>query len=358
MKVLVAVLNWGLGHATRCVPLIRTLTAQGLQVIVASDGEALDMLRCEFPALPYYQLPAYDIRYSRSASGLPWQLLQQLPRLYRVIHQEHRLITQIVRQEHVQLIISDNRYGAYHSAVRSVWLGHQLRLIMPHGWQWLSGAVNAVHQRLLGHFHEYWVPDIPGSKFSGTLSLIDKPVCYTGVLSRFSPQVGQPAQVYPVVAVLSGPEPQRSILEEKLRAQLPLLPVRSLLVRGVKGEGKIRHHQNYDETDFLSSEPLNQWLSHAGLIVARSGYSTIMDLAMLGKRALLIPTPGQPEQEYLAMRAAANRWAMIQSQQELSLLQAWNRLADAPRFPVQHHTINLLEGLIANIINQHEEVYP
>lgn len=357
MKVLVAVLNWGLGHAARCVPLIRALTSKGLHIIVASDGEALHLLRSEFPALPYYELPSYNVRYARSASGLPWQIWKQLPHFNRVIHQEKRLIAEIVNKEQVQLIISDNRYGAYHAEAKSVWLGHQLQLILPQRWQWLSGITNAIHRRLLRHFHAYWVPDLPGSKFSGALSSFNKPVSYTGVLSRFHTQVPMPEKKYPVVAVLSGPEPQRSLLEEKLRAQLPQLPVRSLLVRGVKGNGKIRSHQNYDETDFLIAQQLNQWLYHADWVIARSGYSTMMDLAILGKKALLIPTPGQPEQEYLASRAAGNRWAMVQSQDELSLLQAWDQLAKSPSFPIERHNGNLLEDLISELIYQHEKVY-
>lgn len=357
MAVLIAVLNWGLGHASRCVPLIRSLTARGLRVIIASDGEALYLLRSEFPALPYYELPAYGVRYSRSAAGLPWSMLKQLPRLNRAIHTEHRLVDQIIRKEQVQLIISDNRYGAYHPAVRSVWLGHQLQLLLPRQWRWLAKITNAMHHRFLSCFHEHWVPDLPGSQLSGVLSAYNKPVRYTGVLSRFYTEVPLPEKVYPVVAVLSGPEPQRTLLEEILRAQLPLLPVRALLVRGVKGDGTIRHLQNHDETDFLTAYPLNQLLRYAELVVARSGYSTIMDLAVLGKKALLVPTPGQPEQEYLATRVAANHWAMVQPQHGLSLLRAWNNLPAAPRFPAVANDTEMLESIISNLINRHEKVY-
>lgn len=357
MNVLVAVLNWGLGHAARCVPVIQALLSKDCRVIIASDGEALQLLRLEFPALPYYQLPSYKIRYSRTAAGLPWQLLKQAPYLKKSIQREHQRVSEIVGKENIQIIISDNRYGAYHPHIRSVWLGHQLQLIMPRGWQWLSRPINALHRTLLRHFHEYWVPDEPGSKFSGALSLFDKPVRYTGLLSRFSAQLPPPEKVYPVMAVLSGPEPQRTILEEKLRNQLPLLPVRSLLVRGIQGSNLIRDLEGYDEVDFLSAKPLNRLLCHAEMIIARCGYSTIMDLAVIGRKALLIPTPGQPEQEYLAARIASNAWAMVQPQDELSVLQAWNNLRYAPVFPSEGQTPGLLKGLIFDIINQHEEVY-
>lgn len=357
MKVLVAVLNWGLGHAARCVPVIRLLIQSGYKVVIASDGDALHLLHKEFPLLPFYELPPYAIHYSRTGAGLPWRMMIQLPRLKMVIAEEHRLIGEIVRKENVHVILSDNRYGAYHAAVKSVWLGHQLQLLMPRGWKWLSGPVNTVHRKMLGRFQEYWVPDEPGLVLSGALSQFDKKVRYTGVLSRFSPQVFPSGKEYEVVAVLSGPEPQRTLLENKLRVQLPRLPVRSLLVRGLAGEEKIRQNESFDEADFLGSHCLNALLCKAVMVVARSGYSTLMDLSILGKKALFIPTPGQPEQEYLARRAEKQGWALVQNQYELSVLTAWKNLDAISGLPAVYPSGLLQEAIDTLSYRFYEKVY-
>ncbi|MCS6973864.1 MAG: hypothetical protein N2044_03110 [Cyclobacteriaceae bacterium] len=355
-KVLVAVLNWGLGHAARCVPLIRALIDNGIRVVVASDGDALRLLRAELPLLTYHELPSYAIRYSRTAAGMPWRLIMQLPHVMKTISEEHQLINELVRKEKIHFIISDNRYGAYHPTIPSVWLGHQLHLIMPGGWTWLSGTVNRLHTNLINRFGAHWVPDLPGSPLSGRLSAFEKPVAYTGILSRFTVLDSLPDTSYAVVVVLSGPEPQRTLLEQKIRMQLPALPVRSLLVRGVPGNDLVRAKENYDEVDFLTARPLNRVLAAAALVVARSGYSTIMDLCALGKKALLIPSPGQAEQQYLAELAMTRKFALVQQQDELSLSQAWSQLSMISGFPL-YKPDDRLQRLIHQAILEHETVY-
>ncbi len=346
-KVLVAVLNWGLGHAARSVPVIKELLRQNCEVIVGSDGAALNLLRFEFPQLRFVALPAYGVSYAATAGGMVWSLARQMPRLVRIVKQELKLVTTLVENEKINLIISDNRYGAYHAAVYSVWLGHQLQLPVPQGWSWLSPAINRLHIRYLKHFNDYWVPDLPGAPLSGQLSASVLPVQYIGPLSRFDGPLVPPQQLYRVVAVLSGPEPQRTLLEKALRLQLSSLPVRSLLVRGVGIDQRIRQGQYFDEADFMPGSCLGPLLYHADFIVSRSGYSTVMDLSYLNKPALCIPTPGQPEQEYLARRLAAGGHVFIQLQHNINLTTAWSKRHTLNPWNYEHNPVLLSHAVSA-----------
>jgi len=354
-RVLVAVLNWGLGHATRSIPVVRELLQQQCEVVLASDGAALELLRQEFPQLEACSYPPYNIRYATAAWQLPWVLARQLPGILRTIEAEQKLTRKLVVEKDIRLIISDNRYGVYHPSVTSVWLGHQLQLLMPAGWQWAAGALNKVHNRLLDKFDEFWVPDYARSLLTGRLSSSNRPVQYVGVLSRFRAPVPPPERPYPLVAVLSGPEPQRTLLENALRRQLALLPVHGLLVRGTGTNSHIRTANGYDEVDFMPTEPLNRLMYHARLVVARSGYSTIMDLCRLGKSALLIPTPGQPEQQYLATSLAQAGYFNIQQQHQLNLIEAWNQHHNLPK-PKFPETTKLLTHAIERVVQTNSNV--
>jgi hypothetical protein len=334
MKIFVGILNWGLGHATRSVPIIRALLTRNAEVHIGSDGLALTLLRQEFPHIRCIELPSYNIRYSRYAWQMPVTLLLQVPGMYAVMKEEHRLMQNLSGSERYDLIISDNRYGIYHPEHHSVWLGHQLSMARVGIWTFLSPLFDLLHHRLLHSFSGWWVPDLPGSVLSGSLSHTHLPVNYVGLLSRFRPDVDPPETIYPIVVLLSGPEPQRSLLEEKIRKQLPALPVRSLLIRGVNGTSRIHSRAGYDEADFADKNMLNRFLRFASLVVCRSGYSTIMDLCCLGKKALFIPTPGQPEQEYLARRFASQGVALMQKQHRIDLGDAWNQLDRISGFDV------------------------
>ncbi len=349
-KVLVAVLNWGLGHATRSIPVIGELLNQNCEVMLASDGPALDLLRQEFPGLRAVELPPYNIRYAATAHAFPFVLAAQAPRLLRTIAEERKYTARLVKQENIKLIISDNRYGVSHPSVHSLWLGHQLHLLMPHGWRWLSPMINFLHSRYLNPFHSFWVPDLPGSVLSGVMSKAGFPVRYVGLLSRFNIQVPPPEKPYQVVAVLSGPEPQRSILENALRRQLEQNRLHTLLVRGSGNSSHIVASKGFDVVDFLPARRLNAYMLHAGLIVARSGYSTIMDLCRLNRKALLIPTPGQPEQEYLASKLAGTGCVMVQHQNRLNLAEAWHRRHELVPFNIPDHHGQLLAQAVQTVL--------
>lgn len=292
-RVLYGVLNWGLGHATRSSVLIHALQDEGFEVILASDGAAGDWLQEEFPHLEYRPLPEYDIQYSSSNRQWP-TLLAQLPKMAKAAKLEHALLKVWVEELEPCGIISDNRLGFYHAKVPSVYLSHQLRpLVGP-----FSGIAGRMHQFYFRHYDQIWVPDHADLKISGALSRSRKPFEFTGLLSALKTKPD--AEASQILIILSGPEPQRSILERKLFEQADALPKDTILVRGINGACPDRYSQRFKVYDRLGREDLSLLLQKADVVISRSGYSSIMDYIHLGKRALLVPTPGQSEQEYLA----------------------------------------------------------
>ena len=356
MKILLAPLNWGLGHASRCIPLVQRLLDEGHEVVLAGDGESLTLLRKHFPKLRYTYLAPLNLRYSKGSRQV-WAMIKALPQLFFWSLKDHALLKAILREEHFDQIISDNRFGLYlnqkskiHTAsadrkknqkCETVYITHQLHIMLPKGWRWLEPLVARLHARIYTRFNKVWIPDYedPDQCLAGELShpytlnikhstLIE----YIGPLSRFpsNPLTTNPLTQYDIVAVLSGLEPHRSLLEKDIIARYQDSAERVLIVQGLMHRPNTRIKRgNITIVPYLSDDELAAALKGAKHIIARSGYSTIMDLHALGllsnspkdgltaKRSNsvavqqrsgqlveLIPTPGQPEQEYLAKRIA------------------------------------------------------
>ncbi|MFN0173342.1 MAG: glycosyltransferase [Saprospiraceae bacterium] len=334
--VLVAALNWGLGHAARCVPLVKALERLSAKVILASDGAALNLLKAEFPHLPVYQLPSYRIRYQ--TDSMVWNIARQMPRIIYAIRAEQWATERLVREHDITGIISDNRYGCFSTRAHSVILTHQIHLRVPNAaLQWVA---NQVLQRALRKFDSIWVPDTATEpSLSGELShppLKGFDIKYLGLLSRFSknqepfipptrprqPRPGRQAgPTGKVAVVLSGPEPQRTYLEQMLLEQALELPHKFVFVKGKTSANE--HHivsENIEVISYLTTSDLFQLLLSSQAVVCRAGYSSIMDLAALGgKKAILIPTPGQTEQEYLGDFFAKQGSFLCQKQAEVDL---------------------------------------
>lgn len=349
--VLVAVLNWGLGHATRCHVLIEALVARGCRVSLASDGSALQLLRTEWPTLPTFPLPPWNVRYPTPSMIFNMGLL--LPRLWRAIRAEHRALLQLHRQHHFDFIISDNRYGCYLPDRPSVLMTHQLFPRSP--WRQAESLLHHLLHYLIGRFDECWVPDHPEPPgLSGALShgATTLPVRYVGLLSRMSP-CRTPAPTQHLIAVVSGPEPQRTRFEKQLLKQWIALPLDGVLVQGLPGRSKREVvRPGLKRVSFLPKGPLNQLICESEVVVCRSGYSSLMDLAATRARALLVPTPGQTEQIYLAEQMARTGRAVMQSQCALDLYAGWQRARRLPGFPAMPATRPLLESAIAALLSR------
>ncbi len=312
-KVIVAPLNWGWGHATRCIPILRELIAMQLTPVIACDGDALKFLQQEFPTLETITLASYNIQYKRF---IKLGMLLNAPCIVKAIYKEHISIKNYVKahKDEVCAIISDNRFGVYVKGVKSVYITHQLNMRLG----MLSFVANKIHQYCIAKHAECWVPDEYGSLFSGNLSKSKNiKAHYVGVLSRFKPKT-TPIK-YDILVLLSGIEGQRVALENRIVAQLQAYKGRILLVRGTFAKTKTVFPKHVKVVDYLLSDALEEALQQSKLVVSRSGYSTVMDLAKLNKQMFLIPTPGQTEQEYLATYLQQKNIAMGCSEKEFTL---------------------------------------
>lgn len=316
--ILVTPLNWGLGHASRCIPIIDSLLAQGHQVSIASDGRALALLQKEYPNLNSYKLPGYNVRYDKT--GMIWTIAKQLPKISAAVFKEKKVIQKIVKSANIDIIISDNRYGCRSKFCKNIFITHQINIAIPN--RRLEIITNKINHHFINLFDQVWIPDFAGNNnLAGKLSKNNQGYNYLGPLSRFKRKKVNKA--YDLIAVLSGPEPQRSILESKIIAQLGQLNLTALIVQGkTEQQETFVINAHIKVVSFLTSKALNEVILQSDIVIARSGYSTIMDLVALGKKAILIPTPGQTEQEYLAQRLLEQGRFYFQTQEQLNIKEA------------------------------------
>jgi len=332
-RTLICVLDWGLGHASRSLALAGVLERGGEKPSFASSGRALVFLKTERPDLICHELPAYNVTYP--TRSMPLNVALQLPRWLRTIWRERGCIRRLVASGAVDRVVSDNRFGCYTEAVPSIFLTHQLHPITG------NRLVSRIYRAWLQRFDGFWVPDHEAAerRVSGQLSAGHgyKNVRYIGPLSRLrgtsslTPPVAG-LDVSPglsVLMVLSGPEPMRTRLEDILLRQLPDLPGEHVLIRGLPGGAPAVPDPpaNLTVHAFADAEMLERLIPAARHIVCRSGYSTLMDVFALvpGNNLILVPTPGQTEQVYLAERMRERvgcRAAFIQEKLDLSVLPA------------------------------------
>lgn len=345
---MVAPLNWGLGHASRCIPVIDALIKYDFQPILAGDGESLELLRKEFPELKYYKLPSTEVVYSEKGSLLKFKLLSQIPKVVNSGHHEKKKVDEIHQIESLSGIISDNRFGVRSDKIPSVYMTHQIQV--------LSGVTTRLtsryHQKIISKFTECWVPDFESNDLAGQLSQPGNKslrLKYIGPLSRF---VHHPQKkVWDIVAVLSGPEPQRSILEKKIQRELIGCSEKSLIIQGtLDNKQTIRTEGNLTIVNFMLHQELQEAIEQAKVILSRSGYSTVMDLNVLKAKAFFIPTPGQFEQEYLASYLKKKGYADF-SDQESFHLGMLNNIGDYDGFKHKKTSKNNFNRSLFDVFN-------
>ena len=342
IKILISPLDWGLGHATRCVPIIKELINQKCEVCIAAAGAQKMLLQEEFPYLSVVELPGYGVKYGKNRALTILRLIFTFPKILIRIKQENRWLRQFIALQQPDAIISDNRYGLHAPGLPSIIITHQLRIRSPFG-TWIDDRLQKLNYRAIGKFSRCWIPDEEGplslaGKLSHPYKLPAIPTRYIGWLSRLevSPQTAagpkKNAGLSPLLILLSGPEPQRTILEQKVLQQVPSYPGPITLIRGLpdKSSPALQAPSNITIHDHLPAGPLAALIQQAEFVLCRAGYSTVMDLAKLGTKAILIPTPGQTEQEYLGAWLAERRFALCIQQKDFSLPKA---MAAARKFP-------------------------
>lgn len=306
MKILICPLNWGLGHATRCVPLIRKFMNEGHEVVIAVDGFPLELLKQQFPSFQFIELPSYRVRYSSGKSQIP-AMLGNLPFIAFGVYKEHRWLQRLIKTEHFDQIISDNRFGLWNKNLNSVYITHQLMIKMPTSLKFLEPIAWYLHRAFILRYNECWIPDSEGDEnLSGDLShLYPFPPNYrfVGVLSRFQGLENTPPSTdFDVVAIVSGIEPQRSIFENQITERFRNSDKNVLILRGKPQQNTVTEKSgNITLVSHLEDKQLAAILKGTDKIICRSGYSGIMDLKTLNclHKTEFSPTPGQTEQEYL-----------------------------------------------------------
>ena len=324
-RVLVAPLEWGLGHATRCVPVIKELLRQGAEVILAADGRPYAFLEKEFPELPIVRFPGYGITYPAN-DRLALHLALRLPGIRKRIKEEQQAIEKIVDEHAIDIIISDNRFACRTSRTHNVYITHQLHVKAPFAEKFISN----VHKKYYDRFDEIWVPDTEGPRnLSGELghTELNNPfIRYVSSLTRFEdpgPWNSRPMKWW-LVALLSGPEPQRTIFENLLLEELSKFTEETLIIRGTPEGAPVTHHdlQHVKMVDHLADADMENSLLSTHLVLSRPGYSTICDLSALGISPIVVPTPGQTEQEYLAHYHEQGGRVVVMQQKNMNLSEA------------------------------------
>lgn len=322
MRVLAAPLDWGLGHATRLLPILRQLDAQGAEIIVGVNLSTKVFLQSQMPHLTFEDLPSYNIIYAPNRFGL-WAMLRLVPRILFAMQRERRVVRHLVKKYGIELVISDNRFGFRSAEVPNIFISHQLNIQYPKQYSFFGQLAGMLNSHWLKRFDEVWVPDTTDRLLSGVLSVRKsikaKPI---GILSRFSKggTYVRPIESSYVLCIVSGPEPLRSQLEGLLRIQAAQTQTQVVIVGGKPQEQSVSQSPYVCYFSHLQDVDLAAYIQHADCVLSRSGYSSLMDYVALGcPRVFLIPTPGQTEQEYLAQRLKTMRICNSCAQSQFSM---------------------------------------
>lgn len=390
MRVLISPLSWGFGHAGRMIPLALELERRGCEVIFAADALLTKMIAPELPGIKTVVIPGLKIRYSRF---MPQYLaiFLQLPVIVASAVREHATLRRLAKELNPMVIISDNRFGFYHKRIFSVYVTHQVRIAFPALLAFLEPLAAWMHRMIISRYDLCLVPDYRGSEnLSGRLShggRLPANIAFIGPLSRFGVACNEPfppvrAKSKPIATcrsgesdsftadqmkaeplqpgrgappaplpqpyaclILSGPEPQRSLLLRKVSESLrgypltvlsatppaaptspeaspaPAAPTPPAALPSSEAppppeapiplkapippeapptpEASLSPGQTIHLITGADTTTMRQIITGASLVIARAGYTSVMELVSLGVGAVLIPTPGQTEQKYL-----------------------------------------------------------
>jgi UDP:flavonoid glycosyltransferase YjiC (YdhE family) len=359
-KVLVCPMDWGIGHASRCIPVIKKFTELGYEVVMAASGRPLEFMKKEFPGIPVIDFPGTAITYPKNG-WIPLKMVRLLPKLLLGIWREHRTLKKIALQSGASLIISDNRYGCWHANIPSVFMTHQLDIQVPPGLEFLRGLLKSINYWFINKYDECWIPDFePHRGLAGALShpvKLPANAHYIGILSRFSGRQDPLAEYavtgFDLLVMLSGPEPQRTILEEKILMQLVSIDMQVAMVRGVpESDETYVLDERIHVFSHLETAKMRELINRSALVICRSGYSSIMDVVTMGKRAIFIPTPGQTEQEYLARYLMEKKIYFSINQKDFDLVYAIEMSNNFPGMVIRNDYAALADRIRAVRVKQ------
>lgn len=335
LNILICPLDWGLGHASRDIPIIKECLRRGHNVIIAGGKHPVEFLRKEMPFLEYVPFDSLKITYPEKGS-MTFHFFKMLPKLISSIRREHIKLKEIIRQNKIDVVISDNRFGLWSKTVYSIFVTHQVMIKMPAKLKFFEYLMYRINRFFIYKYNRCWIPDNEATPFlAGDLShkySLNENTAFVGLLSRFteSEEVKKEEwnESFEVMAIISGPEPQRTNFEQILIKQMQLLKCRCLLIRGVPSEKTVKVEiNNIVLYSHLDTRQMQQAILNSKSLICRAGYTTIMDLIALKRTAVLVPTPGQTEQEYLAEYYSLRKMFVIVNQEGFNLKDSLARLS-------------------------------
>lgn len=351
-NILVCPLNWGLGHATRLVPIIELLKEKGFKVLIAAYGESANYLEQEFPECIHIRFKGFGVRYSKGNSQI-FQMLLLIPKILWFTVKEHFGLKKIVKQYSIDIVISDNRFGLWNKNTYNIFITHQLGVKFPGVLRYFEVLYKKLAGFIIHKYNECWIPDFEGTlNLSGELSHfhgIPKNTFYIGPISRFRNSIQSSVKEYNVLFILSGPEPQRTIFEKIILSQNKDNRNNIVLVRGTSKISDVDYP--FPVFNLLDKNKLAGLVNKSEMIICRSGYSSVMDLVALNKRAVLVPTPGQTEQEYLAEYLKQLQLFYSLKQNEFDTDKAIAKCYSQPNFDIK------AEGNLKERINYLQQKY-
>ncbi len=306
--VIVSPLNWGLGHATRCIPVISALLQNNCKPVICGNGNSFEILKNEFPDLKHVEMPSYTVTYSKNHKFFTLKILFNIPKFIFSMLRDKIYIDRLVKQLKPIAIISDNRYGVRHKSVYSVLITHQIKPVLPKSVSFTGKLFYNILFSWLKKFNVVWVPDFEtennlSGKLSHNTGFNEKKIKYCGILSRFNKNQhkieGNPLK-YDLTAIVSGPEPQRTLFEKYCLSLARNTNKKICIIAGKPDENISYVENNFCYHSHLKTEEFIKYLEQSEIVISLSGYTTIMDMFRLDKKTILVPTPHQTEQEYLA----------------------------------------------------------
>ncbi|SFT68105.1 conserved hypothetical protein [Lishizhenia tianjinensis] len=308
--VLFSPLNWGLGHVSRSVPLLKQLIEQGNEIIVCCNLDQEDFYRAYFPELWYVSHKGYPFKFEGKGSFMKDVFVNYFQLKHR-LDVELEEVKALVKVFTPDIIISDQRFGFRHRKVKSVIISHQLRLNLPK-YAFLGQWIN---KRFLKKFDEVWVPD-DELNLSGDLSVSKLAHKRIGILSRFQHEVETQAVKYKYLVIVSGPMPYAKDFLLEMSERLSVCEGKHAVIAGLDAFDYEATKDNVDVYYQPNQEWMERLFGEAEIVISRSGYSTLMDLIRLKRKAILIPTKGQSEQEYLAKHNAQRKQFTFVTEEE------------------------------------------
>jgi UDP-N-acetylglucosamine transferase subunit ALG13 len=358
-NILICPLEWGLGHAGRMIPLAQKLQQRQNNIFIGAGKEHQSLFRNELPELTFIDFKGFKPGYSRF---LPQYiaLLLKTPVLFYHILAEHFMLKRIIRDHKIDIVISDNRFGLWNRKIKSVYVTHQLLIPLPEKLRFFEW-IGVIFQRFfIRKYSLCFIPDLPGElNVSGRLThnvRLPENARFIGILSRFVNSVSshekKPGFSHNTL-ILSGPEPQRGIFRQKIVEILKHLEPPTVVLEGNPGSPvDVSMKGNIISYSHLPSNEMQKIISESKFIAARSGYTSIMELISLNCSALLVPTPGQTEQEYLAGYMSDKGWFVTVSQKNIKIDLPFPAKKASWTGEIVDESRRLLEKALDELLNQ------